>query len=428
MDIGDDAFPEGIMINCIIGSDVYIYAVNNNISYSETDIRDYTFNVNYNEAIYNGYYMYMANSSQNHSAGHIHYYVGGRTNKDGTNGGDGNTGFGIFDDGDGRYISCGVGRFHTSKRNAYFVLEELPTISNSIDTVFQTDIRFDANDGRKAKILIFDTAELTYWGRNNILVTVPIDTVSETLLAEQHDMTVEEDRWYTYKIICHNGKYYRSFAPRGEKADCIELGECSSQFGAIRFDFMAADDSAGIGNDQRASVSLDNTKVYTNTEIADLTLEITDKNGNVIPNAGITFDGTAHTADKNGIYSAELMSGLYDVTVSADGYETTELSLAVFKNNLKKTIVLSPVLYPLESISFRKDNIALKEGQTATAELVTVPENADETEFNYSSSDDGVATVDANGVITAVKAGTATITAVSADNAEIKAECTVTVY
>jgi len=79
----------------------------------------------------------------------------------------------------------------------------------------------------------------------------------------------------------------------------------------------------------------------------------------------------------------------------------------------------------ITDISLNKNATTLRAGTTETLTATVTPENATDAVV-WSSSDVEVATV-TNGVVTAVAAGTATITAASASDAKIKAECVVTV-
>lgn len=80
----------------------------------------------------------------------------------------------------------------------------------------------------------------------------------------------------------------------------------------------------------------------------------------------------------------------------------------------------------LESIVLDRTELSLEEGQSDTLEATLLPEDALVKDLVWSSSDESVATV-SGGKVTAVKPGTAVITASSALDPEVKAECTVTV-
>lgn len=68
---------------------------------------------------------------------------------------------------------------------------------------------------------------------------------------------------------------------------------------------------------------------------------------------------------------------------------------------------------PVTSVTLDKNKGSLKIGETMTITAVVGPEEATDREVVFTSSDENVATVDQNGVITAISVGTATITVIS---------------
>ena len=66
-------------------------------------------------------------------------------------------------------------------------------------------------------------------------------------------------------------------------------------------------------------------------------------------------------------------------------------------------------------------------GQTASLTATVSPGNAENKNITWSSSNSSVATVNANGTVTAVANGTADITATAADGSGVSAKCSVTV-
>ena len=78
----------------------------------------------------------------------------------------------------------------------------------------------------------------------------------------------------------------------------------------------------------------------------------------------------------------------------------------------------------IESITLSKNAAELKEGESVTLSTVVAPENATES-YGWKSADEGVATVDENGVVTAVAPGNTNILAVSESGKT--AACSVTV-
>ena len=81
----------------------------------------------------------------------------------------------------------------------------------------------------------------------------------------------------------------------------------------------------------------------------------------------------------------------------------------------------------ITSISLNINELQLCSGQTHTLNITVLPTDADNRTVNWSSSDTSVATVDPNGLVTANKVGTATITATTTDGTDLCASCEVTV-
>lgn len=98
-----------------------------------------------------------------------------------------------------------------------------------------------------------------------------------------------------------------------------------------------------------------------------------------------------------------------------------------FTNPSDQTITITKPVVPAEGITVTPEAATVERGQTTTLTASLEPTNAT-SEVTWSSSDETIATVDQSGVVTGVKAGTATITATVADTEpELSASCTVTV-
>ncbi|SDL73387.1 Uncharacterized conserved protein YjdB, contains Ig-like domain [Sarcina sp. DSM 11001] len=78
------------------------------------------------------------------------------------------------------------------------------------------------------------------------------------------------------------------------------------------------------------------------------------------------------------------------------------------------------------AVTLDKTSVSLLAGKTAALAATVNPEQAGQA-VTWTSSDENVVTVDENGVLTAVAAGTATVTAAAADNTGASAVCEVTV-
>ncbi|MGB4039247.1 MAG: S-layer homology domain-containing protein, partial [Bacillota bacterium] len=73
-----------------------------------------------------------------------------------------------------------------------------------------------------------------------------------------------------------------------------------------------------------------------------------------------------------------------------------------------------PPVVPVSAISVTPKELTLTVGETGQITATVTPSTATNNKVNWSSSDETIATVDENGAVTAVAAGTATITATSA--------------
>ena len=90
------------------------------------------------------------------------------------------------------------------------------------------------------------------------------------------------------------------------------------------------------------------------------------------------------------------------------------------------TVTVEKAVVPVEGITLSKTDTTLKVGGTFTLVATVTPDGATDKGVTWSSSDDKVATVDADGNVTAVSEGDAVITVKTADGG-LTAECKVTV-
>ena len=82
---------------------------------------------------------------------------------------------------------------------------------------------------------------------------------------------------------------------------------------------------------------------------------------------------------------------------------------------------------PVCGVKLDKTSLTLQETGSDTLTVTVEPDNATNKNVNWESSDTSIATVDASGKVTAISAGSATITVAAADGSGVSASCSVTV-
>jgi len=122
-------------------------------------------------------------------------------------------------------------------------------------------------------------------------------------------------------------------------------------------------------------------------------------------------------------------------TVSADGTVTAiaagTATITVTSKDGNKTatcnVTVVTVTVDVTSVSLNKSSVSLEVGGTETLVATIEPSNATNQDIAWSSSSHAVATVAADGTVTAVAAGTATITVTTVDGSNKSATCNITV-
>ena len=90
------------------------------------------------------------------------------------------------------------------------------------------------------------------------------------------------------------------------------------------------------------------------------------------------------------------------------------------------TTVVLPII-KVSSITISPENATIEVGETKQFAAAISPSDADNKEIEWSSDNTAVATVDANGLVTGVAKGEATITAIAKDGSGVKGSATITV-
>ncbi len=155
--------------------------------------------------------------------------------------------------------------------------------------------------------------------------------------------------------------------------------------------------------------------------------------GGIVSSGSINDSGTS--VNFSGMYSAKSgtiftvqfkilkESGKASLTLSSS--ENTDVNSVTYDDiaiSNGSITVLNKV--PVEKVTLDKTSLSLKKGEKAKITATVSPANTTSSGISFYSSDDDIATVSDDGTITAVKGGTATITALAGEKS---AKCTVTV-
>ena len=157
------------------------------------------------------------------------------------------------------------------------------------------------------------------------------------------------------------------------------------------------------------SITLDKTTLsLAKGETATLIATVTPANASDKTVSWSTTDASVAQVDQNGIVTA--LKGGSAVIMAKAGEKSAVCSVKVTT--------------PVERVTLDKTSLALVTGETATLVATVSPADATDKTVSWNSSDPSIVTVDANGKVTALKKGQATVTAKAGDKS---AGCTVTV-
>lgn len=105
---------------------------------------------------------------------------------------------------------------------------------------------------------------------------------------------------------------------------------------------------------------------------------------------------------------------------------SVEITCTSMSNSLiKSTITINNVLPPPTNIEIMPKYSEISIGNSIQLNYTILPENANNNEVSWTSSNEQVATVDIGGVVTAINVGTSNITVISNENENIFDTCTI---
>lgn len=158
----------------------------------------------------------------------------------------------------------------------------------------------------------------------------------------------------------------------------------------------------------------------------------------ITPGAGYSIKKIEFVATSEGYATALKNSTWTNASASASGTlvtvtptdGTSELSALIGGTcgfTLVKVFYETAAVISVTGVSLDNSSLRILKGATAQLNATIAPANASNKKVNWTSTNNSVATVSASGLVTAVAAGTATVTATTADGG-FTANCTVTVY
>lgn len=127
-------------------------------------------------------------------------------------------------------------------------------------------------------------------------------------------------------------------------------------------------------------------------------------------------DGTASVTINELDANTEYSTGSFQVAFANENGESNKVNVPGFKTNPIK----------VTGVTLDKTELELNVGDSATLQATISPSTATDKTLTFATSDNTIATVDENGVVSAVAAGTANITVTTNDGAKT-AVCALTV-
>lgn len=145
--------------------------------------------------------------------------------------------------------------------------------------------------------------------------------------------------------------------------------------------------------------------------------------------ANVAFDVTPNVEWLHYVSTKALSSSTVLIKVDENAtYSAREGKIEIAQQNgaLKHTVTVKQAgRIEVTSVELDQTSLKLKPEETATLVATVKPDNATDKTVTWTSSDTSIATVDETGKVTAIKVGTATITAKAGEKS---AECKVTIY
>ena len=305
---------------------------------------------------------------------------------------------------------------------------------NYTSATFENGVYFSP---KNSKVIVIDNSGLNFNGQNassnrTHVVGIPVTGVNGSITVTiSHDYSPTSS--YKFKAAITEGSDYATASPNMADAFSrklvetyenltgsdyiIWLGEAGSSYKSIKTVTITTPGQAGPVAVESVTVNPATLTIEAG-QTSQLTATVLPSNA---ANQNVSWSSSntnVATVDQNGLVSA-VSAGTANITVTTeDGGKTSTCAVTV-------TAPVAPI--PVTAISLDA-TATVGIGATKTLTVTYTPADANTGKaVTWSSANTSIATVDANGVVTGVAAGTVAITATSTTDPSITASCNVTV-
>ena len=305
---------------------------------------------------------------------------------------------------------------------------------NYTSATFENGVYFSPKNN---KVIVIDNSGLNFNGQNassnrTHVVGIPVTGVNGSITVTiSHDYNPTSS--YKFKAAITEGSDYATASPNMADAFSkklvetyenltgsdyiIWLGEAGSSYKSIKTVTITTPGQAGPVAVESVTVNPATLTIEAG-QTSQLTATVLPSNA---ANQNVSWSSSntnVATVDQNGLVSA-VSAGTANITVTTeDGGKTSTCAVTV-------TAPVAPI--PVTAISLDA-TATVGIGATKTLTVTYTPADANTGKaVTWSSANTSIATVDANGVVTGVAAGTVAITATSTTDPSITASCNVTV-
>ncbi len=406
---GENVFNTNTTVHAYEDSSAAVYCIENNIPFSTINVNfTYMADVDYENGNYEkyveGFVVTQSQPSvQTQMIDGMIYGSNPRTDAYP----DATTGIKVGKNGGNTYLVPVAGEFSTGGRHSWIEVDEKIDLNTVSEYTFKFDAFYPTDCG---------TLVLTLTNGERTIDSVELTTEMKT------------DTWYTYTYHYDSEKHLTRTISQGNTIlDTKDFGILSDDdFGVNHIDFTRNDSGpnpstlwGGWGNHGMGKCALaymDNIEIFT-PERSSAKFVITDSYKCPVEGVKVEMAGVSAVTDKNGEVIILAENGQYTAEISADGYVSKTLDVILIGGIETLKTELEAVTIEAEEIAFDKDSITMKAGTCVMTEYAVTP--AQIKADGFVSSDTDIVTVDDNGVITAVSAGTAAITVSSGNVSDI---------